>query len=323
MTNEATLELQSPRGLHVEESTETYGRFSAAPFERGWGVTVGNALRRMLIASIEGAAVTAIRFEGVQHELSTIPGVKEDTLDIILNISRVPLRVHGSEARTIRLQCRKPSVLTSGAIKTDPNVEILDPDVHIATMTEPGNLDIEMRVRNARGYVTSERNRERETGLDTAYIPVDSSHSPVRRVNFKVEPARVGQDTDFDRLILEIYTNGAVRPQEALGTAGRLLRDMLGIFVGGDDEDGDGIPVSDDQRAFDRYREVSIDEYQDQLSARAYNGLRNADIGTLGDLVLKSEQDLLRERNIGRKSIEEIQRLLEPLNLRLGMGGPD
>lgn len=323
MTNEATVELHSPPGLKVEESTEVYGRFSAAPFERGWGVTVGNALRRMLIASIEGAAVTAIRFDGIQHELSTIPGVKEDTLDIILNISRVPLRVYGSEPRTMRLRCRKPTMLTSGAIETDPAVEILDPDVHIAEVTEPGNLDIEMRVRNARGYVTSERNRELETELDTAYIPVDSSHSPVRRVNFKVEPARVGQDTDFDRLILEVYTNGAVAPQEALGTAGRHLRDMLGIFVGSDDDESGGIPVSDDQRAYDKYRDVSIEEYRDQLSMRAYNGLRNADIGTLGDLVLKSEPDLLRERNIGRKSIEEIQRILGPLNLRLGMGGPD
>ncbi len=323
MTNDGILELQSPRGLNVEESTDVYGRFSASPFERGWGVTVGNALRRMLIASIEGAAVTAVRFEGVQHELSTIPGVKEDTLDIILNISRVPLRVHGDEPRTIHLSASKPGALTSGAIRTDPNVDVLDPDVHIATMTQPGNLEIEMRVRNGRGYVTAERNREREENLDVGYIPVDSSHSPVRRVNFKVEPARVGQDTDFDKLVLEVFTNGAVGPQEAMGTASRLLRDMLGIFGGGDDEILDGIPVSDDQKAFEKYREVQIDEYAQQLSVRAYNGLRNAGIETLGDLVLKSERDLLRERNIGRKSIEEIQRILGPLNLRLGMGGGD
>lgn len=323
MTNEGTLELQSPRGLNVEESTGVYGRFSAAPFERGWGVTVGNALRRMLIASIEGAAVTAVRFDGVQHELSTIPGVKEDTLDIILNISRVPLRVHGSEVHTISLRSKEPGVLTSGAIRTDHNVEVLDPDVHIATMTEPGDLEIEMRVRNGRGYITAERNREREENLDVGFIPVDSAHSPVRRVNFKVEPARVGQDTDFDRLVMEVYTNGAVRPQEAMGTASRLLREMLGIFAGGDDDVFEGIPVTDDQKAFEKYRDVGIDEYSQQLSVRAYNGLRNANIETLGDLVVKSEQDLLRERNIGRKSIEEIQRILGPLNLRLGMGSFD
>lgn len=311
-------DLQRPGGLAVEESGDDYGRFSAHPFERGYGVTIGNALRRVLLASINGAAVTAVRFAGVQHELSTIPGVKEDTLDIILNLKRIPLRLHGDQPRTIRLQSSKAGSLTSADIETDANVEILDSDVHIATMTQKGELDIEMRVKNARGYVPAERNRD--TDLDTGYIPVDSTHSPVRKVNYKIEPARVGQDTDFDRLVIEVQTNGSVKPHEAITTASRLLREMLGIFLSGDDEDGEHLVVSDEQKAFELHKNTSIDEYADRLSVRAYHGLRNADISTIGELVVKSEQDLLKERNIGRKSIEEVQRVLDGLGLKLGHG---
>ena len=311
-------DLQRPSGLTVEESSGSYGRFSAHPFERGYGVTIGNALRRLLLASIEGAAVTAVKFEGVQHELSTIPGVKEDTLDIILNLKRVPLRLYGELPRTIRLRGKKPGKLTSANLETDSNVDVLDPTIHIATMTQPGELDIEMRVRNARGYVPAEQNRDSD--LEVGYIPVDSTHSPVRRVNYKVEPARVGQDTDFDRLVIEVHTNGSVKPHDAVATSSRLLREMLGIFMGGEKEASEDVVISDEQRAFELHHKSSIDDFADQLSVRAYNGLRNADIATIGDLVVKSEQELLRERNIGRKSIEEVQRILQRLGLKLGMG---
>lgn len=311
-------ELRRPSGLNIETSSDDFGRFSAHPFERGYGVTIGNALRRLLISSIQGAAVTAVKFDGVQHEMSTIPGVKEDTLDIILNIKRIPLRLHGTAPRTIRLQGRKTGSLTSGDIETDPNVEILDRDVHLATITQPAELDIEMRVKNGRGYIQAERNRDSD--LEVGYIPLDSTHSPVRKVNYKVEPARVGQDTDLDKLVIDVHTNGSIRPQEAVTTAARLLREMLGIFVGGEGEATEDVVISDEQKAYELHRNTSIDDYADQLSVRAYNGLRNADIATIGDLVVKSESELLRERNIGRKSIEEVERILDGLGLKLGMG---
>ena len=311
-------ELRRPSGLNIETSSDDFGRFSAHPFERGYGVTIGNALRRLLISSIQGAAVTAVKFDGVQHEMSTIPGVKEDTLDIILNIKRIPLRLHGTQPRTIRLKGRKTGSLTSGDIETDPNVEILDPDVHLATITQAAELDIEMRVKNGRGYIQAERNRDAD--LEVGYIPLDSTHSPVRKVNYKVEPARVGQDTDLDKLVIDVHTNGSIRPQEAVTTAARLLREMLGIFVGGEGEATEDVVISDEQKAYELHRNTSIDDYADQLSVRAYNGLRNADIATIGDLVVKSEPELLRERNIGRKSIEEVERILDGLGLKLGMG---
>ena len=311
-------ELRRPSGLNIETSSHDFGRFSAHPFERGYGVTIGNALRRLLISSIQGAAVTAVKFDGVQHEMSTIPGVKEDTLDIILNIKRIPLRLHGTQPRTIRLRGRKAGPLTSGDIETDPNVEILDPDVHLATITQSAELDIEMRVKNGRGYIQAERNRDSD--LEVGFIPLDSTHSPVRKVNYKVEPARVGQDTDLDKLVIDVHTNGSIRPQEAVTTAARLLREMLGIFVGGEGEATEDVVISDEQKAYELHRNTSIDDYADQLSVRAYNGLRNADIATVGDLVVKTEQELLRERNIGRKSIEEVVRILDGLGLKLGMG---
>lgn len=311
-------ELQRPKGIKVVENTDTFGRFSAAPFERGYGVTVGNSLRRVLIDSIGGAAVTAVRFAGVEHEMSTISGVKEDTMDMILNLKTVPLRLHGNIPRTIRVRSKEPRVLTSADIETDPNVEILKDDVYLATMTEPGDLDIEMRVKNARGRVPADLNRDED--LDLGYIPLDSTHSPVRKVNYTVEPARVGQDTDLDKLIIDVHTNGSVRPVEALFSSARVLREMLGIFSGGDSDDLEAVVVNEEQIAFETHRYKSIEEIGDKLSVRAYNGLRNADIATLGDLVVRSADELIKERNLGRKSIEEIEKVLKNLNLHLGMG---
>lgn len=311
-------DLRRPSGLNIETSTNVFGRFSADPFERGYGVTIGNALRRLLLSSIEGAAVTAVKFDGVQHELSTVPGVVEDTLDIILNLKKVPLRLHGTEPRTIRLRGRKPGQLKSSDLETDPNVEVLDADVPIATITQATQLDIEMRVKNARGYVPAERNRDMD--LEVGYIPVDSAHSPVRKVNYTVEPARVGQDTDLDRLVIDIHTNGSVKPQEAITTASRLLRQMLGIFVGAESGASEDVVISEGQKALDLHGNTSIDEFADQLSVRAYNGLRNAAISTIGDLVARTEQELLKERNIGRKSLKEVEAILDSLGLTLSRG---
>lgn len=311
-------ELQRPKGIKVVTNTDTFGRFSAAPFERGYGVTVGNSLRRVLIDSIGGAAVTAVRFAGVQHEMSTISGVKEDTMDIILNLKTVPLRLHGNLPRMIRVRSKQPRVLTSADLETDPNVEILQDDVYLATMTEPGDLDIEMRVKNARGRVPAESNRDED--LDLGFIPLDSTHSPVRKVNYTVEPARVGQDTDLDKLVIDVHTNGSVKPVEALFSSARVLREMLGIFSGGDSDDLEAVVVNEEQIAFETHRYKSIEEIGDKLSVRAYNGLRNADISTLGDLVVRTADELIKERNLGRKSIEEIEKVLKNLNLHLGMG---
>lgn len=311
-------ELQRPRAVKVVESTETYGRFSAAPFERGYGVTVGNSLRRVLIDSIRGAAVTAVRFAGVRHEMSTISGVKEDTMDMILNLKTVPLRLHGNVPRTIRLRAKEPKVLTSADIETDPNVEVLQDDVYIATMTEPGDLDIEMRVKNARGRIPADQNRDED--LDIGYIPLDSTHSPVRKVNYTVEPARVGQDTDLDKLVIDVHTDGSVKPTDALFTSARVLREMLGIFSGGEGEDAEAVVVNEEQIAFETHRYKSIDEIGDKISVRAFNGLRNADISTIGELVVRTAEELMKERNLGRKSIEEIEKVLKNMNLHLGMG---
>ena len=311
-------DLRRPSGLNIETSTNVFGRFSADPFERGYGVTIGNALRRLLLSSLEGAAVTAVRFDGVQHELSTVPGVVEDTLDIILNLKKVPLRLHGTEPRTIRLRGRKPGRLTSSDLETDANVEVLDGEVPIATITQATELDIEMRVKKARGYVPAERNRDMD--LEVGYIPVDSAHSPVRKVNYTVEPARVGQDTDLDRLVIDVHTNGSVRPQEAITTASRLLRQMLGIFVGAESETSEDVVISEEQQALELHRHTSIDDFAEQLSVRAYNGLRNAGIDTIGDLVAKNELELIKERNIGRKSLKEVETILDSLGLKLGLG---
>ncbi len=310
---------QKPKRLAVEVETLTdrYGKFQAQPFERGFGTTIGNALRRVLLSSIEGAAITAVKIEGVLHEFQSIPGVIEDATDIILNLKQIPLRLHNPEAvKTVTVFADKPGEVISGMIETDADVEVLDKKAYIATVGEGGKLSIEMRVKNGRGYVSADRNFDDD--LPIGYIPIDSVHSPVRKVNFAVEAARLGQMTDYDKLNLEIWTNGALKPQDSIGLAAKLLKDHMSIFIAFEEE----LPREEAavERSYDPRQEYlgrSVDELE--LSVRAYNCLKNANIRTIGELVQRSEQEMLRTKNFGRKSLNEIKELLARMNLQLGM----
>src|SRR5512138_2971091 len=222
---------QKPKRLvaNTESLTERYGKFSAQPFERGFGTTIGNGLRRVLLSSIEGAAITAVKIEGVLHEFQSIPGVVEDATDIILNLKQVPFKLNGDAPKAIYLRADQPGVVTSGMIESDADVEILDKDVYIATVSEGGKLDMEMRLKKGRGYISADKNFDEDLGL--GFIPIDSVHSPVRKVNYAVEAARLGQITDYDKLSIEIWTNGSVTPQDALGLAAKLIKDHMQIFI--------------------------------------------------------------------------------------------
>lgn len=309
---------QKPKRLEVERETltATYGRFSAQPFERGFGATIGNALRRILLSSIEGAAITAIKIEGVLHEFSSIPGVVEDTTDIVLNLKQVPFRIHSEHPEVLTLTAEGPRTVKSGDIQASANVEILDPDIPIATLSEEGKISMEMRLKRGRGYVTADRNFDDDLGV--GYIPVDSAHSPVRKVNFTVEDARLGQQTDYDHLTLEVWTNGAASPQDAIALAAKLLKDHMAIFINFEEatEENLEFPVTDDERLMETLGR-SVDELE--LSVRSYNCLKNASIQTIGDLVTKSEVEMLKTKNFGRKSLNEIKDILNEMGLQLGM----
>jgi len=309
---------QKPKRLEVERDTLTakFGRFTAQPYERGFGATIGNALRRALLSSIEGAAVTAVKIEGVLHEFSAIPGVVEDTTDIILNLKQIPFRVHSDHPETLILEATGPKVVKAGDIRANSNVEILDPTVPLATLAEDGKLHMEMRVKRGRGYVSADRNFDDDLGI--GFIPVDSLHSPVRKVNFVVEDARLGQTTDYDKLTLEVWTNGAVNPQDAVAMAAKLLKDHMSIFINfeeGPEEELD-FPTTEDERLFEQLGR-SVDELE--LSVRSYNCLKNANIKTIGDLVTRGEAEMLKTKNFGRKSLNEIKEILAEMGLSLGM----
>ena len=296
--------------------TDQYAQFSAQPFERGFGTTIGNALRRVLLSSIEGAAITAVKIEGVLHEFSSIPGVIEDATDIILNLKQIPLKLHGDDRKTIYLKGLQPGIYTSANIEHDADIEILDKDIYIGTVSEGGSLQIEMRVQNGRGYVSADRNFDED--LCIGYIPVDSVHSPVRKVNYYVEAARLGQVTDYDKLTIEIWTNGSITPQDALGLAAKLVKDHMQIFIQFEEK-----PEPVEEPAEIRHDAViehlnkSVDELE--LSVRSYNCLKNANIRTIGELVTKSEAEMLKTKNFGRKSLNEIKEILSSMGLALGM----
>jgi DNA-directed RNA polymerase subunit alpha len=297
--------------------TDRYGRFSAQPFERGFGTTIGNSLRRALLSSIEGAAITAVRIEGVLHEFSSIPGVVEDATDIILNLKQIPFKLHTGEAKTIRVSRSEPGEMRSGDIELDEDVEVLDPNVHIATVSEGGNLNIEMRIKRGRGYISADRNFDDD--LPVGYIPVDSVHSPITKVNFHVEAARLGQDTDYDKLLLEVWTNGSVTPEFAIGLAAKLIKDHMAIFINFEEEIHEQPePVAQKSLpAYNEHLDKSIDELE--LSVRSYNCLKNSDIKTIRDLVQKKESEMLKTKNFGRKSLNEIKDILTSMGLGLGM----
>jgi DNA-directed RNA polymerase subunit alpha len=309
---------QKPKRLvaNTETLTERYGMFTAQPFQRGFGTTIGNSLRRVLLSSIEGAAITAVRIEGVEHEFSPIPGVVEDATDIILNLKQIPFKIMGEGIKTVRLNVENPGDVRSGQIETDADVEVLDRDVHVATVSEGGKLSIEMRLKSGRGYVSADKNFDEDLAL--GYIPIDSVHSPVRKVNFAVEAARLGQMTDYDKLTLEVWTNGAVSPQDAIGYAAKLLKDHMSIFINFEEVPEQTEEIS--ERGLDKMNEVlnrSVEELE--LSVRSYNCLKNANIQTIGELVQKTEAEMLRTKNFGRKSLNEIKEILANMGLSLGM----
>jgi len=309
---------QKPKRLvaNTETLTDRYGMFTAQPFQRGFGTTIGNSLRRVLLSSIEGAAITAVRIEGVDHEFSPIPGVVEDATDIILNLKQIPFKVMSEGTKVARLSVTSAGEVFSGQIETDADVEVLDRHMHIATVSEGGKLDIEMRLKTGRGYVSADKNFDEDLAI--GYIPIDSVHSPVRKVNFSVEAARLGQMTDYDKLTLETWTNGAISPQDAIGHAAKLLKDHMTIFINFEEI----AEASDEpaERNMDRMGEQlnrSVEELE--LSVRSYNCLKNAGIQTIGELVTKSESEMLRTKNFGRKSLNEIKEILAGLGLGLGM----
>lgn len=310
---------QKPKRLScdLDTLTDRYGRFYAQPFERGFGTTIGNSLRRALLSSIEGAAITAVRIEGVLHEFSSIPGVVEDATDIILNLKQIPFKLHTSEPKTLRLSRSEPGILKSGDIDADADVEVLDPNIHIATVSEGGKLNIELRLKKGRGYVSAERNFDDDLQVD--YIPVDSVHSPVKKMNFHVEAARLGQDTDFDKLTMEVWTNGSVSPEHAIGLAAKLIKDHMAIFINFEEEAEEPveIPVAPTVSPINEHLDKSVDELE--LSVRSYNCLKNANIKTIRDLVQKSENEMLKTKNFGRKSLNEIKDILVSMGLGLGM----
>jgi DNA-directed RNA polymerase subunit alpha len=290
--------------------------FWAQPFERGFGTTIGNSLRRVLLSSIEGAAITAVRIEGVAHEFSPIPGVVEDATDIILNLKQIPFKMSGDGERTIYLNASGAGEVVSGQIECGHDIEVLDRHMHIASVGEGGKLQIEMRLRPGRGYVSQDRNFDED--LPSGYIAIDSVHSPVRKVNYAVEAARLGQMTDYDKLTIEVWTNGAIAPQDAIGQAAKLLKDHMTIFI--NFEEVTEMVEEPAERAINQMNEVlnrSVEELE--LSVRSYNCLKNANIQTIGDLVQKSEAEMLRTKNFGRKSLNEIKEILGNLSLSFGM----
>jgi len=309
---------QKPKRLEVdaESLTPTFGRFHAQPYERGFGTTVGNAIRRVLLSSIEGAAVTAVRIEGVLHEFSSIPGVLEDVTDIILNLKQVPMKLHVDHTESIRVRAEGSREVRSGDLETSSNVDILDPDVHIATLSDEGNLDMELRIKQGRGYVPADRNLDEDLGL--GFVPVDSVHSPVRKVNYTVDAARVGQSTDYDRLVLEVWTNGAVLPQDAVALGAKLLKDHMAIFINFEEQaEPEEDVIDDEMERLNENLSRSVDELE--LSVRSYNCLKNAQIHSIRDLVQMNEAEILKMKNFGRKSLKEIKEILAEMGLSLGM----
>jgi len=308
---------QKPKRLEIDSETltSTYGKFYAQPFERGFGTTIGNALRRVLLSSIEGAAITAVKIEGVLHEFSSLPGVVEDVTDIILNLKQIPIKMHTNDEKILTIDVERKGKVTAADLQGDSTIEILEPDAPVATLSENGRLRMEMRVSTGRGYVSADKNFDDDMGI--GYIPIDSVHSPVRRVNYHVEAARIGQATDYDRLVLEVWTNGTISPADAVGLAATLLRDHLTIFVNAEHETAIEVGEGELPENLAEYLNKSVDELE--LSVRSANCLKNAGIRTIRDLVQRTEKDMLETKNFGRKSLNEIKDILRPMGLSLGM----
>ena len=311
---------QRPKRLEFERETLTdrFGRFYAQPFERGFGTTIGNALRRVLLSSIEGAAITAVKIDGVLHEFSPSPGVVEDATDIILNLKQVPLKMHTDTTKTLYLRVEKAGEVKARDIQTDGDVEILEPDAKIATVSEGGKLNMDMRLKRGRGYISADKNFDEDLGI--GWIPIDSVHSPVKKVNDLVEAARLGQTTDYDKLTVDIWTNGSVTPRDAISLSAKLVRDHLNIFINLDeatDEQTDAQVEQQQAGSLNENLDKSVEELE--LSVRSYNCLKNANIRTIRELVLKTEGEMLKTKNFGRKSLNEIKEILHSMGVSLGM----
>ena len=309
------LEMEKPTIECVARSEDgRYGRFVVEPLERGYGTTLGNSLRRILLSSLPGAAVTSVRFDGVLHEFSTIPGVMEDVTDVILNLKELSIRLHTDEPQVMRLEAEGSGEVTAADIKAGPDVEILSTDLHLATLDKNARLFAELTVEKGRGYVPADRNKRPDQPIGV--IPMDSIFTPIRRVNYTVEDTRVGQVTNYDRLTLEIWTNGTIRPEEAASRGAMILSEHLALFVGLTESGNGAVMLAskpEDER--DRLLEMSIDELD--LSVRSYNCLKRAGINTIGDLTNKTSEDMMKVRNLGRKSLEEVEEKLTQFGLAL------
>jgi len=309
-------DLIKPKRLEATELTGNFGKFVAEPFERGFGTTLGNSLRRILLSSLQGAAITSVRIKNVQHEFSSVVGVTEDVTDIILNLKGVKVRMHGYDERNVRIVKKGAGVIKAGDIITDSNVEILNPDHHIATCGDETDLEIDMVVAMGKGYVSADKNRDENAPVGT--IPIDAIFSPVIKVNFNVSNARVGQITDFDKLTLELKTDGSVKPEDAVAYAAKIYKEQLQIFINFDEsEEPAPEEASSEKQKINENLYRSVEELE--LSVRSANCLKNAQINLIGELVQKTEAEMLKTQNFGRKSLNEIKDILSEMGLGLGM----
>lgn len=309
------IEMEKPSVEIVEISDDnTYGKFTVEPLERGYGTTLGNSLRRIMLSSLPGAAVTSVKIDGVLHEFSTIPGIKEDIAEIILNLKGLSIRMHGEESKTIRIEARGEGIITAGDIIADADVEILNPEMHIATLDEDGAITMEINVSKGRGYVPAENNKT--PGMPIGVIPVDSIFTPVTKVNYYVEDTRVGQVTDFDRLIIEVFTDGSIMPDEAASLAAKIMNEHLNLFITLTEHVSEvEIMVQKEEDTKEKVLEMTIEELD--LSVRSYNCLKRAGINTVDELIQRTEEDMMKVRNLGKKSLEEVQNKLSELDLSL------
>jgi DNA-directed RNA polymerase subunit alpha len=305
-----------PRELETDTSGgEVYGKFACEPLERGFGLTLGNALRRVLLSSLQGAAITSVKIGGVLHEFSTIPGVMEDVADIVLNLKEVRLRLHGEGPKILRVHQKGQGVLRARDLSEDPTVEVMNPDKKIATLSADADVELEITVDTGKGYVGAEKNKSEEMPIGT--IPIDSIFSPVTKVNYSVTPARVGRETDFDRLTLEIWSDGTIAPVDALAYAAKILKEQLAIFINFEEPTEAHLPMIEESRPLNPHLFKSVDELE--LSVRSANCLQNANIRLIGELVQRTEGEMLKTKNFGRKSLNEIKEVLASMGLELGM----
>jgi len=309
------IEIEKPKIECVElDEVKSYARFVVEPLERGYGITLGNSLRRVLLSSLPGAAVTSVKIEGVLHEFSTIPGVVEDVTDIILNLKSLALKIYSDSAQIIRIDAKGPGEVLASDIEKNSEVEVLNPDLRIATLDNDAQLVMEIAVERGRGYRPADKNKKEDHVI--GIIPIDSIFSPVRKVNYTVTDTRVGQITDYDKLTLEVWTNGSIIPDEAISLSAKILHDHLKLFIGLTEKIGDvEIMVEKEEEERDKILDMSIEELD--LSVRSYNCLKRAAINTVGELIMKTEEDMMKVRNLGRKSLEEVDEKLASLGLRL------